>query len=127
MAATCEHLQTSGRPGTPPARRRADMAYHAGWGVVGTGLPEKRDRQDEGRLVRMESPRLTNRRDFLRLTALGSASAFLAAACAPAASTPAPAAAAPTTAPAAAAKPTTAPAAAAAAGATPTPIGGGKF
>ncbi len=74
----------------------------------------------------METPRLTNRRDFLRLAALGSASAFLAAACAPAVSTTP--AAAPTTAPAAAApKPTTAPAAAAAPGATPTPIGGGKF
>ncbi len=78
----------------------------------------------------MDTPRQTNRRDFLRLTALGSASAFLAAACAPAASTPAatqaPPAAAPTVAAPAAAKPTTAPAAAAP-GATPTPIGGGKF
>ena len=83
----------------------------------------------------METPRLTNRRDFLRLAALGSATAFLAAACAPAVSTtpaaapttaPAAAAPKPTTAPAAAAQPTTAPAAAAP-GATPTPIGGGKF
>jgi glucose/mannose transport system substrate-binding protein len=83
----------------------------------------------------METPRLTSRRDFLRLSALGTASAFLAAACAPAATptpTQAPAAAAPTQAATAAAKPTQAGAAAtqapaAAAGATPTPIGGGKF
>jgi len=79
----------------------------------------------------MRTAPLTNRRDFLRLAALGSASAFLAAACAPAAAPPAatqaPAAAPPTAAPtpAAAAKPTQPPAAAA--GATPTPIGGGKF
>jgi glucose/mannose transport system substrate-binding protein len=76
----------------------------------------------------MHSAGLTNRRDFLRLAALGTASAVLTAACsqaAPPAATQAPAAAKPTEAPAAAAKPTQA--AAAAAGATPTPIGGGKF
>jgi glucose/mannose transport system substrate-binding protein len=81
----------------------------------------------------MQASRVSNRRDFLRLAAMGTASTFLAAACAPAAqpaATQAPAApaAAPTAAPtaAAAAKPTQAPPAAAA-GATPTPIGGGKF
>jgi glucose/mannose transport system substrate-binding protein len=71
---------------------------------------------------------LTNRRDFLRLAALGTASAFLAAACSSAATpaaTTAPPAAKPTEAPPAAAKPTQP--AAAASGATPTPIGGGKF
>jgi glucose/mannose transport system substrate-binding protein len=76
----------------------------------------------------MHSAGLTNRRDFLRLAALGTASAFLTAACsqaAPPAAPQAPAAAKPTEAPAAAAKPTQP--AAAAAGATPTPIGGGKF
>jgi glucose/mannose transport system substrate-binding protein len=76
----------------------------------------------------MHSARLTNRRDFLRLAALGTAGAFLTAACsqaAPPAATQPPAAAKPTEAPAAAAKP--AQPAAAAAGATPTPIGGGKF
>jgi glucose/mannose transport system substrate-binding protein len=76
----------------------------------------------------MHSGRLTNRRDFLRLAALGTAGAFLTAACsqaAPPAATQPPAAAKPTEAPAAAAKP--AQPAAAAAGATPTPIGGGKF
>jgi len=67
----------------------------------------------------MRTRKLTNRREFLRLTALGAASAAILAACAPAAEpTPTPApkpttapAAVPTTAPAAA--PTTAPAAAA--------------
>ena len=71
---------------------------------------------------------LTNRRDFLRLAALGTASTFLAAACSSAATpaaTTAPPAAKPTEAPPAAAKPTQP--AAAASGATPTPIGGGKF
>jgi len=75
----------------------------------------------------MQAAGLTKRR-FLRLAALGTASAFVAAACSPAAppaATQAPAAAKPTEAPAAAAKPTQP--AAAAAGATPTPIGGGKF
>ena len=77
----------------------------------------------------METPKLANRRDFLRLSVLGTASAFLAAACSTAAppsptqAPAAPAAAKPTQPPAAAA--TQAPAAAA--GATPTPIGGGKF
>jgi len=74
----------------------------------------------------MQAAGLTNRRDFLRLAALGTASAFLAAACGqatPPAATQAPPAAKPTEAPAAAAKPTQP----AAAGATPAPIGGGKF
>jgi glucose/mannose transport system substrate-binding protein len=74
----------------------------------------------------MQAAGLTNRRDFFRLAALGTASAFLAAACGqatPPAATQAPPAAKPTEAPAAAAKPTQP----AAAGATPTPIGGGKF
>jgi glucose/mannose transport system substrate-binding protein len=90
----------------------------------------------------MQSSRLANRRNFLRWTAAGTASVFLATACSPAAApapTTAPAPAAPTTAPAAAAKPTTAAAAAtapaaaaqpttaAAAGATPTPTGPLKF
>src|SRR5207237_1315806 len=82
--------------------------------------------------IRMQTARLTNRRDFLRLTAVGTASAFLAAACAPAAAptpTQPPPPAAPTTAaaakptPAAAAVATPAAAGAGAAGATPTPIG----
>lgn len=79
----------------------------------------------------MRSHNLTNRRDFLRWTALGAAGAVVAA-CAPAATTPtqAPAAAtpaaAPTQAPAAAAA-TPAQAAAAAAGATPTASGFAKF
>ena len=72
----------------------------------------------------MRVQKLTNRREFLRLSALGAGAAIVAA-CAPAApptptpapaakptEAPKPAAAAPTTAPASAAKPTTAPAAA---------------
>ena len=53
----------------------------------------------------MQAAGLTNRRDFLRLAALGTASAFLAAACGqatPPAATQAPPAAKPTEAPAAA-------------------------
>src|SRR5437588_648870 len=74
----------------------------------------------------MQAAGLTNRREFFRLAALGTASAFLAAACGqatPPAATQTPPAAKPTEAPAAAAKPTQP----AAAGATPAPIGGGKF